>query len=59
MTTRAPAFGAEAVAKSVFQESLRGADAVAAPSATEVKHVGERAFVLQEGVWTNTLCEPD
>jgi len=59
MATPAPAFGAEAVEKSVTQESLRGADTVAAPTVTEVKHVGDKAFVLHDGVWTDTLYEPD
>ncbi len=59
MATPAPAFGANAVEKSVVQESLRGADTVMAPTAAEVKHVGDKAFVLHEGVWTDTLFEPD
>ena len=59
MATPAPAFGAEAVEKSVAQESLRGADTVVAPTAAEVKHVGDKAFVLYDGMWTDTLYEPD
>ena len=59
MAIPAPAFGAEAVEKSVVQESLRGADTVVAPTVAEVKHVGEKAFVLHEGVWTDTLYELD
>jgi len=59
MTTPAPAYGANAVEKSVVQESLRGADTVSAPAAAEVKHVGDKAFVLHDGVWTDTLYEPD
>ena len=59
MAIPAPAFGAEAVEKSVVQESLCGADTVAAPAAAEVKHVGDKAFVLYDGMWTDTLYEPD
>jgi Ca-activated chloride channel family protein len=59
MATPAPAYGANAVEKSVAQESLRDADTVAAPTAAEVKHVGEKAFVLYDGIWTDTLYEPD
>jgi Ca-activated chloride channel family protein len=59
MATPAPAYGANAVEKSIAQESLRGADTVAAPTAAEVKHVGDKAFVLHDGVWTDTLYEPD
>ena len=32
---------------------------MAAPTAAEVKHVGEKAFVLYDGMWTDTLYEPD
>ncbi len=59
MATPAPASGAEAVKKSVAQESLRGADTVSAPTTTEVKHVGDKAFILHEGVWTDTLYDSD
>jgi hypothetical protein len=59
MATPAPAFGAGAVEKSVIQESLRGADTVSAPTTAEVKHVSDKAFVLHDGVWTDTLYEPD
>ena len=59
MATPAPAFGAEAVKKSVVQEALRWADTVGAPTAAEVKHVGEKAFVLHDGAWTDTRYEPD
>lgn len=59
MATPAPAFGAGAVEKSIAQESLRGADTVIAPTTAEVKHVGDKAFVLRDGVWTDTLYEPD
>jgi Ca-activated chloride channel family protein len=59
MATPAPAYGANAVEKSIAQESLRGADTVSAPAAAEVKHVGDKAFVLHDGVWTDTRYEPD
>jgi Ca-activated chloride channel family protein len=59
MATPAPAYGANAVEKSVVQESLREADTVSAPASAEVKHVGDKAFVLHDGVWTDTLYGPD
>jgi Ca-activated chloride channel family protein len=59
MATPAPAFGAGAVEKSIAQESLRGADTVSAPTTAEVKHVSDKSFVLRDGVWTDTLYEPD
>lgn len=59
MATPAAAFGAGAVEKSIAQQSLRGADTVISPATAEVKHVGEKAFVLHDGVWTDTIYEPD
>jgi Ca-activated chloride channel family protein len=59
MATPAPAYGANAVEKSIAQESLREADTVIAPTTAEVKHVGDKAFVLHDGVWTDTVYEPD
>ena len=56
MATPAPS-GAAAVEKSVAQESLRQADTVARPTVQQVKHVGDRAFVLHDGVWTDTAFD--
>jgi len=59
MATPAPAFGTGAVEKSISQQSLRGADTVISPATAEVKHVGEKAFVLHDGLWIDTIYEPD
>jgi Ca-activated chloride channel family protein len=57
----APASGAGAVEKSVDQAEMEEAVAPAAPAeayAHQVQIVGERAFVLQDGVWTDTTFDP-
>jgi hypothetical protein len=57
----APAAGAQAVEKAQEQAELEAAEAPAAPAeayAQQVQIVGERAFVLQEGVWTDTTFDP-
>lgn len=59
--TPAPASGAGAVQKSVDQAQLEGAQAPAAPSeayAQQVQLVGDKAFVLRDGVWTDTSFDP-
>jgi Ca-activated chloride channel homolog len=54
----APASGAEAVKASEAQKSLRQADVAAAPPSERVRTVGERAFVLRDEVWMDTLYDP-
>ncbi len=56
--TPAPAFGAPAVDKAVAQEALRGAETAWAPTVAEVKHVGDKAFVLKDGIWIDTTYDP-
>jgi len=51
------ASGEAAVAKSVTQEALRTADRVENAGATQVRQVGDRAFVLRDGIWTDTRYE--
>jgi Ca-activated chloride channel family protein len=53
----AAASGAAAVNKSVAQESLRSADLPAEPGTSQVRAVGEKAFVLRDGVWIDTLYD--
>jgi len=59
--TPAPAAGAAAVQKAQDQAQLEAAEAPAAPAeayAQQVQIVGERAFVLKDGVWTDTTYDP-
>ncbi len=53
------ASGASAVAKSVAQESLRQADVEARPQSEQIRTVGDRAFVLRDGVWTDTTYDTE
>jgi Ca-activated chloride channel family protein len=59
--TPAPAFGARAVEKAQAQAELEAAEAPAAPAeayAQQVQVVGDRAFVMKDGVWTDTTFDP-
>jgi Ca-activated chloride channel family protein len=58
--TPAPVFGAQAVEKAVEQAEMEAAEAPAAPAeayAQQVQLVGDRAFVLDAGVWTDTTFD--
>ena len=59
LSAPAPAYGAKAVEKSVVQEGLRRADRATPPSTEVVRHVGDKTFVLREGVWMDTTYQPD
>jgi Ca-activated chloride channel homolog len=52
------ATGEGAVDKSVAQEALRTTDRVPAEKVAQVRQVGDRAFVLRDGVWTDTQYDP-
>jgi len=59
--TPAPAFGAPAVEKAVEQAEMEAAEAPAAPAeayAQQVQIAGDRAFVLDGGIWTDTTFDP-
>jgi Ca-activated chloride channel family protein len=59
--TPAPVAGAQAVEKAQAQAELEAAEAPAAPAeayAQQVQIVGDRAFVLDGGVWTDTTFDP-
>jgi Ca-activated chloride channel family protein len=59
--TPAPAVGARAVEKAQAQAEMEAAEAPAAPAeayAQQVQIVGDRAFVLDGGVWTDTTFDP-
>ena len=51
------ASGEAAVAKSVAQEALRTSDRVDNQPVELVRQVADRAFVLREGIWTDTRYE--
>lgn len=59
-----PAAGAPAVQLAQEQADLRGADAVTSQTLPEeaanaVRHVGNKTFILRDGVWTDTTFDPD
>ena len=59
--TPAPAVGGRAVEKAVEQAEMEAAEAPAAPAeayAQQVQVVGDRAFVMRDGVWTDTTFDP-
>jgi len=60
----APAFGAPAVDEAEAQAGLRGAEAVSAgmlpeEAAQAVRHVGNKTFVLRDGMWIDTAYDPE
>ncbi len=59
MVTPEAAVGAEAVRKSLVQKELAESTVAAAPSVSEVKHVGDKTFVLRDGVWTDTAFDKE
>jgi Ca-activated chloride channel family protein len=50
-----PTAGAGAVDLSQSNKKLRESDRAAGPSVQQVRHVGARTFILQDGVWTDSL----
>jgi len=50
----APAAGAGAVDYSQTNKGLRESDRAAGPSVQQVRHVGAKTFILQDGVWTDS-----
>ncbi|MCS7259898.1 MAG: VIT domain-containing protein [Anaerolineae bacterium] len=57
----APQSGAAAVEESIAQSEMEKATLPGAPTDTysaQVRTVGERAFVLRDGVWTDTTFDP-
>lgn len=57
--TSAPAVGADAVQKSQTNKDLQEADSAPASSDGQVKHVGDKAFILRSGVWLDTTFVPE
>lgn len=54
----APTAGATAVVKSQAAQALKDASAAPYGGDDVVKHVGDKAFILREGVWTDTTFDP-
>ena len=54
-----PQVGSQAVADSQAQTMLAEAERASTSQETEIKQVGTRTFVLRNGVWTDTLFNPD
>ncbi|MGQ9502604.1 MAG: VIT domain-containing protein [Anaerolineae bacterium] len=57
----APQSGAAAVEQSIAQNEMEKATLPGAPAdayAAQVRTIGERAFVLRDGVWTDTTFDP-
>ena len=66
----APVVGAPAAEKAEAEASMRGADSAAPPGEWEedaktgevlqtVQHVGQKTFLLRDGVWTDTTFDPE
>ncbi|MBC7223711.1 MAG: VWA domain-containing protein [Anaerolineae bacterium] len=59
MATAAPMVSGEAaVQKSVVQDALRAAERPPEAEAAQVRVVGPKTFVLQEGAWVDTAFDP-
>ncbi|MBU0491643.1 MAG: VWA domain-containing protein [Chloroflexi bacterium] len=52
-----PTAGAGAVDYSQSNKGLRESDRSTGPSVQQVRHVGNRTFILQDGVWTDSLYQ--
>lgn len=57
--TSAPASGADAVQKSQANKALQEANAAPSSGEGKVKYAGDRAFLLRNGVWTDTTFVPE
>lgn len=55
----APTAGADAVQRSQANKALQEADSAPTSQDGKVKHVGDKAFLLQDGVWTDTTFVPE
>lgn len=62
LSTQTPTYGQEAVEKAVGQGALEDAETVYAPApdmGSTIKTVAGHTFVHQDGVWIDTLFEPE
>lgn len=53
-----PTAGAAAVTGSQANRALREAESAAADASGQVKQIGDKAFILRNGVWTDTSFDP-
>jgi hypothetical protein len=54
-----PTAGAAAVQNSVQQKTLQQAETAPQVTAEQIKQIGDKAFILQNGIWTDTQFNPD
>lgn len=57
--TSMPASGSGAVQNSQANKALQDASSAPASGDGKVKHVGDKAFILQKGIWTDTMFVPE
>ncbi|MBI4675753.1 MAG: VWA domain-containing protein [Chloroflexi bacterium] len=55
----APTSGAAAVGKSQANQEMKDANAAPSSGDGKVKHAGDKAFILRNGVWTDTTFVPE
>jgi Ca-activated chloride channel homolog len=53
-----PAAGAAAVTNSQLNRSLREADSGIGGGGDQVKQIGDKAFIMRDGAWTDTTFDP-
>ena len=49
--------GEKAVERSVAEQALQASQQAAAPSAQQIRHVGDKTFLLQDGAWLDTTFD--
>lgn len=57
-TAPMPTAGAAAITGSQVNRALREADSAANDSSDQVKQIGDKAFILRDGIWTDTSFDP-
>ncbi|MDL1896494.1 VWA domain-containing protein, partial [Anaerolineae bacterium CFX7] len=57
--TAAPTSGAGAVGMSQANQAMKDADAAPSSGDGKLKHAGDKAFILRNGVWTDTTFVPE
>jgi Ca-activated chloride channel family protein len=53
-----PTAGAAAVTSSQANRALKEADSAVVDTSGQVKQIGDKAFILRDGVWTDTMFDP-
>ena len=49
--------GEKAVERSVTEQELKASQQAAAPAAQQIRHVGDKTFLLQDGAWLDTTFD--